>query len=200
MEEQEVNLDKLRDEKCIPIAQAVLEDMAELMVPEDANVKIDYNPILLKVLQRSLDADLNIQTENPYIFQLLLGVFSSLNKVAQEATVLPMDDVRYGRISKGILKIVAEAKVRLGNVSEEDKTADFVGIKESLNKLFAEESLTILELKYVMDNIFQSFQDVQSIFGTNVEQSTAKAMAKALKLEDINDLSMKTLDSILKGE
>lgn len=198
--ETPIDLDKARDEKMIPVAQGVLSDMADLMIPEDANVKVDYNPVLLKILGRTLEADTNVETENPYIFQLLLGVFASINKVAQDTIVSAVDDVRYGRIQKQILQIVAKAHVRMGSVTEEEKDADFSPIKQELNGLFAEEKLSIIELKYVMDNILQSFKDVQSIFATNVEQSTSKAIAKSMDLEFVSDLTMKKLDSILKGE
>lgn len=194
------NLDQLRDEKCIPVAKGVLSDMAETMIPVDASKVVDYNPVLTKVLERSLEADLNIEMENPYIFQLLLGVFASLNKVAQTCVVIPMDDIRFGKIQKKILEIVVSANVRMGEVSEEEKDADFVPVKEQLDALFAEEKVTISELKYIMDNILESFKDVQMIFAANVEQSTSRAIAKAFKLEDITELSMKKLNNVLKGE
>lgn len=194
------DLEKLRDEKCLPIAQEILNDLATDMIPDDANVKVDYNPILLKILARTFEADTNIATENSYLFQVLLGVFSALNRTVQECTTVPIDDVRYGVISKKILAIVAKAKVRMGAVTPEESIADFAPIKEELNGLFAEEKLSMLEIKYMMDNIFESFNAVQTGFNMNVEQSSRRAEAKLFKLEDMVDLSMKKLDDVLRAE
>lgn len=195
----DVNLDKLRDEKCIPVAQLVLEDIASDMMPEDANEKVDYNPVTLKILQRTLDADTNISTENSYIFQLLFGVFQSLNKTVQECNTIPIDDIRYGVIAKKILGTVADAHVRMGTIADADKDADFAQIKEKLNELFSAEQLSLLEVKYIMDNILDSFNTVQGLFSMNVEISSAKAIAKSMGLESVNDLSMKKLDDVLKS-
>lgn len=190
----------MRDEKCIPVARAVLNDMAVDMIPKNANEKVDFNPISLKILQRALDADLNIATENSYIFQLILGVLSGLNTTVQATVTVPIDDVRYGGIAKKILDIVATADLKMGSVTPEETTAMFVPVKEQINALFAVEKLSMLEVKYVMDNIFASFKTVTEIFNASVERSAARAEAKMFGVESMTDLSMKRLEEVLKSE
>lgn len=198
--ELEGDLEKLRDEKCIPLARLILADMAELLMPEDANEKVDYNPIVLKTLARTLEADTNISKENTYLFQLILGVFSGLNVTVQSATTLPIDDVRYGAIAKQILKIVSEANVTMGSVTKEDTERDFAPVKEKIDALFLAEKMSLLEVKYVMDNIFTSFSTFTDLFNRNVESSSQKAEAKMFGVESMYDLSMKRLDEVLKME
>lgn len=190
--------EKARDEKCIPIAKAILNDMAIYMMPEDANVKVDFVPIVTKMLERTLAADTNLIMENPYIAQLLLGVFSSLNETVQSCTFLPIDDIRYGAISKKILDIVATSDITMGEVSKEQKAKDFAPIKERLNVLFVEEKLSLIDIKYIMDTIFESFNTVNSTFAVSVEKSVKAAEAKLLGLNDLDELGMKKLDDVLK--
>lgn len=198
------DLDKLRDEKCIPLARAVLNDMAIMLVPENANEKVDYNPLLKKILERTLEADTNIVMENPYIFQLMLGAMAGLNATVQLCAMSPIDDIRYGAIGKKIMGILATANVPLVAMKDPKKgvdpkviEADFAPVKEQIEALFAEEKLNIMEVKYVMDNLFESFSDVQTIFMASVGQSSEKAEAKLFGLQDITDLSMKKLDEVL---
>jgi hypothetical protein len=197
---EEKNVDQIRDEKCIPLAKAISKHIAELMIPEDANEKVDYNPIITKILEKTLEADTNLLTENSYIFQLILGIFAGLNKTAQACTTIKIDDVRYGRIEKQILQIVADNidKITVGSVTPEQTDIDFAPIKEKLNELFASENLSMMELKYVMDNIFDSFGTVTNSFNQSIEIQTKKAEAKLFGLDDITDLSMKKLDEELK--
>ncbi len=197
--EKEVDLDKARDEKCIPIAREVLKDLATTLLPEDANKVVDYNPAILKIMKRSLDHDLNISTECTYIFQLILGAFTGLNKTVQGCSTILIDDVRYGRIGGQILTILSEANVRFGNVSPEEVEIDFAPVKEKINALFAEEKLSMMEVKYIMDNIFEGLKMVQSGFSESVEKSTQKAEAKALGIEFMSDLTMGRLNDVLMG-
>lgn len=194
------DLEKQRDEKCIPIAKEVLKDLEQLMIPEDANNKIDLNPLILKLLTRTFDADFNIEMENSYLFQLVLGVLSGLNGAVQTCDTALIDDVRYGKIQKEILSYIADGNIRMGNVTPEDNTADFVPVKGKLNALFKRENMSMLEVKYVMDNIFDLFKKVTDIFNRSVEQSSARAEAKAFGIDSMHDLTMKKLDSVLKSE
>ncbi len=196
---QEKNLEQARDEKVIPVAKEILNDLAEKMMPEDANASVDYNPVIMSILQRSLDADLNVTTENPYIFQLILKVFSGLNAAVQLAEVRPIDDVRFGAIAKKILQITASANLTFGDITDEAQAAEFTPVREQLNKLVREEDLSMMEIKYIMDSIFAAFGQVNTIFLASVEQSTKKMEAKILGIEDMTDLSMKKLDETLKA-
>lgn len=194
----DIDLEKQRDDKVFPIAREVLKDMAELLIPENANEKVDYNPIVLKTLQRSLDADFNITMEAQYLFQVLLGAFAGLNSTVQGCTALPIDDVRYGAISKRILTLLAEAPIRLGAVTPEQTVEDFAPIQVKINAILAEEKLSMLEVKYIMDNIFDSFNAVNNMYSAQIEQSTAAAEAKLFGIEDMSDLGLKRLDEVLK--
>jgi hypothetical protein len=192
------DLEAARDAKVFPIARATLTDMAELLIPEDASVKVDYNPIVLKILQRSVDANLNITMEVQYLFQVLLGVFSGLNQTMQGVTTTPIDDVRYGRISKELLTLVAEANVTLGGVTPEQTIADFAPIQVKINEIIAREKLTMIEVKYMMDNMFESFSTVNNAVSSQIEKSTASAESKLFGIEDMSDLTVGRVDEVLK--
>lgn len=196
----EPDLEKLRDEKCIPVARSLLTDLSTDLLPQNANDKIDYNPILTKFLQKTLDADMNIQTEAPYIFQLLLGVLSGLNLTVQGTKTVPIDEIRYATIGRKILAIVAEANVKMGSVTPDETTADFAPVKEKIDALVVAENLSMLEVKYIMDNIFDSFKMINDIYLRNIEQSTAHATAKLFGLESLDELGLKKLDEVLKAE
>ena len=107
----EPDANELRDIKCIPIVRGILVDMAADLIPEDANVEVNYLPVIMNMLKRTLDADTNLTTENPYIFQMIKGVFMALSVTAQGLKPsTPIDDVRYGRIAKQIVGMVAAAE------------------------------------------------------------------------------------------
>jgi hypothetical protein len=197
MSETTPNLDTLRDEKCIPIAREVMKDISTTLLPEDANVLVNYNPMILKVLQRNLDNDLNIKVETPYVFQLILGALSGLNRTVQTCTVVPIDDIRYGKIGNKILGILADSNIRLGNVTPEEIDADFAEVKANINALFTEEKLSMLEVKYIMDNIFEAFKVMNAGFNQSLETSVEKAEAKLLGIETMSDLTMKKLNDVL---
>lgn len=186
----EIDLEKQRDDKCIPVAHAMFADIATDMISPDANIEVDYNPVLTKLLGKAVEADLNLVTENPYVFQLMLGMLSALNKTVQECEVTPIDDVRYGEIARKILTIVSEANVTVGEVTPEQTSADFLPVKERLNALFAEEKMSFMEIKYVMETIFKSFETVQTFFMTAVDQSVVKLEERLMDIESINDITM----------
>lgn len=193
------DLEKLRDEKVFPVARGVFDDMVECLIPEDANDKVDWNPIVLKMLDRSLKADLNMTTETTYMFQLVLGILSGLNTAVQGATTVPIDDVRYGAIGKKILAITAKHNVRMTNVMPEESAADFAPVREEINALFAAEQLSMLEVKYVMDSIFEAFKSVERLYLVNLEQSTKRAEAKLFGVDDMTDLTVGDVDRVLKS-
>lgn len=192
-------LEEVRDEKCLPIAQSILEILPETLLPEDG-ISIDHKPLVLAILRKSLEADLAVDSEAPYLAQLLLGAMSGLNATVQVCDTVPLDDVRYASIGKKILAMVAEARVRMTNVKPEDMVADFAPVKEKLNALFAEEQLNRLEVKYITTNILESFSSANSIFGMSLEKTVRRAEAKVFGIEDMSELTMRKLDGFLTAE
>jgi|SRR5665213_220642 len=197
--EPTIDLEKLRDEKCIPLAHAVLADAAIDMIPQDANDKVDYNPIVTKINEKTLAANTNLTTENPYIFQLILGVFSGLNAAVQKAPVVPIDDIRYGRIQRQFLQYIVDAgdSIPMGSVTPEAMALAFAPVTEKIYALITKEKLSMMEVKYCMDNIFTSFDMVTNIFAGSIEQHMKRAEAKLFGVVDMTDLDMKTLNDVL---
>lgn len=191
------DLEKQRDDKCIPVARGVMDALAKLMIPEDASKEVNFNPVVLEILKLELDADLNVTTDQPYIDQLVLGALSGLNRTVQECTFLPLDDIRYGTIQRKILEILVSANVTLGAVTPEQSVADFVPVKEQINALFAEEKLNVMEVKYVMDNIFEAFGKVGTMVSESIVQSMKKAEAKQWGVEDLTEVTLQQLDKVL---
>lgn len=197
--EPKVDLEKLRNEKCIPVAHAVIDDMVENLLPTEETGK-NYMVMVTNVLKKSLEADLNVTTEASYIPQLILGAFTGLNLTVQACDTTPIDEARYAAIGKKILSMVAEAKVRLTNVKPEDTAADFAPIKEKINALFTEEKLNIMEVRYIMDNIFDSFKIVDTLFKQSLDSAMQRAEAKVFGIEHMTDLTLKHLDGFLTRE
>lgn len=191
-----IDLDKQRDEKMIPLARAVLNDLAVGLIPS-ANVKGDFQEIVMKLLQRSLEADCNITTENPYLMQLITTVLGRLTTVMLECDMVQPDDIRYAALSKEVLSIIATENIAMGPASPEDVTASFVPVKQRLNEMFAREKLTFFEVKYIMTNIMQSFSVVQDTFSSGVQNSVKRMEEKLLGIQDMSDLTMKGLDAAL---
>lgn len=196
---KDIDLEKLRDEKCIPIARQMVKELASDLLPVDGTA-IPAGPLAQKFLKFGLDADLNITTEASYIFQLTLGVLSGLNVTVQGVETVPIDDVRYFDIGRKILGFVTEHDVTIGSVTPDQTQVDFAPIKEKINALIAEEKLSMLEVKYIMDNIFKNFTLVNNLFSESLEENSRRAEAKLFGIEDMTDLSMSKLDSVLKAE
>lgn len=197
----EPNLEQLRDEKCIPVARGILVDMATDLIPADANVEVNYLPVLMKMLKRTLDADTNLTSDNPYIFQMVKGVLVALNVTVQELKpATNIDDVRFGRVAKQVLSIVATANIGLTPKTPEEVIASFAPVKEQVQALFDAEKLSWMEIKYIMENIFAAFEDVTALFNSKVEGFLEKAEAKAMGVEFLSDVTMQKLDMFLKSE
>lgn len=194
----EIDLDKARDEKCIPIARAMLGDMVTDFLPEDPHGKtLDHRKLVTKFLSRSLEANLNITTEVSYLTQLVLGVLSGVNATVQTCTLTPIDQERYTRISQGMLKIMAESDVPMTNIKKEDMEKVYALVKVKLNELFATENATQLDVKYVMDNLLQGFTSVNNLFSQSLEQSSQKAEAKLFGIDQMNDLTIGKINEVL---
>lgn len=184
------NLDQLRDEKCLPVAQALLVDMAEKLLDEDAT------PLISSFLARGLAADLNITSEASYIPQLILSALSGLNATIQGCDLVELDDERYREIGRKMLAILAFAHVRM-NGTQDDVVADVAAVKDQLNTLFVAKGLNKLEVKYITDSIFQAFTNVNNGFSESLTSSAARAEAKLFGIGDMTDLTMKKLDDVL---
>lgn len=195
-EELAPDLEKERDDRCIPVARGVLKEMAGTLVASDAS-QVNYNDLMLKTLSAFLDADLNLTTDTPYVPQLLLGVLAGLNRSVHLCKVIEIDDARYSEIASKILTIVSEANVTFGEITPEQSHADFVPVIEKLNDLFAEEKLTTLELKYIMDNIFDAFKEFSQKLDNSITDSTKRAEQKLFGVEFMEDISMKRLNEVL---
>lgn len=197
----EPDLEKLRDEKCVPVARGILVDMATDIIPEDANKEVNYLPFIMKTLKRTLDADTNLTTDNPYVFQMVKGVLVALNVTVQQLKPKTLiDDVRFGRVAREILTMIAQADINLLPKTPEDVEASFAPIKEKLQALFDAENMSWMEIKYVMDNIFASFEDSTNLFNRKVESFLEKAEAKAMGVEFMSDITMQKLDMFLKAD
>lgn len=195
-----IDLDKLRDDKCLPVAQGMLEDMVENLLPTE-DTGSNYNLLVKQMLTRTLEADLNVAMEVSYVPQLILGALSGLSTTVQScSSIVAIDDARYAAIGKKLLSMVAGAKVRMNKVKQEDTLADFAGVKEEMEALFASEKLNMMEVKYIMDNIFDSFKIADGVFKNSLDGSVARAEAKAFGVESMNDLTMKGLDGFLTSD
>ncbi len=89
-------LEELRDAKVVPVAQGILEDIAGEVAGTDVNKATDFTSVIIKILKRALAADLNVTTENPYLFQLALGAYGALSTVVQKSKIADIDDARFG--------------------------------------------------------------------------------------------------------
>lgn len=190
----EKNLDAIRDEKCFPIAQAILEGMSKNLFEEDGVKKVS-----LGALELTLEHDLNVSQEVTYIPQLILGILSGANATVQGCDMVALDAEKYDRVGKRILEILADAKLKMA-IKQDKVEENFSGVKEKLSALFLEEKLNSLEVKHIMDNIFDKFALFHNMIGSSIELSTEKATAKMLGVENTSDVTMKKLDEILKSD
>ncbi len=196
MPDIEKDLDKERDDRCFPVTREIMKEMASGLVASDAS-QVKHTDLIMKSIALFLSSDLNVTEDTPYVPQLILGTLAGLNKTAHECTVIPIDDARYSVIAGKILSIVSEAEVTLGTVTPEQTEKDFTPVKEKLNALFAEEKLTLLELKYILDNIFDAFKDYQEKLGHQIDDSMKRAEQKLFKVEFMSDITMKQLNEVL---
>lgn len=193
------DFEALRDEKCIPVARAMFADVAEHILPTDGSLNVNHGDLVLSLLQKGLAADLNMTTENPYVFQLMLGMLSGLNTTIQGCTMVPLDEAKYGRVAVEILKLVSDANVTVGAVTPDQTKADFAPIKDQVNAIFARENLNVLEVKYIMDMIFQAYSALNNAYSSSTEASMKKAEEKLWGVEDMTDITMSMVDKAMQG-
>ncbi len=194
MVDEKQDLEKLRDDRCFPVSQAVLEGIAKGLLEENG-----VRDTALATLELSFKQDLNISQDMTYIPQLILGVLSGANATVQRCETTPLDTERYKGIAKKMLTILAEAKLKM------DLTADkieenYVGVKEKFDALFLEEKLNSLETKYIMDSIFDAFAAFNNMLSNSIEMSMEKASSKLWKLDSTNDITMSKVDEVLKAK
>lgn len=190
------DLEKLRDEKCEPIARAMFSTIASDMFSTESN----QVELVKKLLTMSLNEDLNITTEVSYIFQLMLGALSGLNKtmsqIVQES--FPTDNERYGKIATQIMTMVSDANVRLTNVKPEDVANDFSDVKTRILELCKAEGLSGIEIKYIIQElIFAEFTSVNNLYSSSLEASSEKAEAKLFGIGSMSELTLRRLNEVL---
>lgn len=196
---QEKSLDELRDEKCVPIVNDLIQELAKDMMPENANEGVNYTPIVTTILQKFLEENTNITTENDYIFQLILGSLSGLNGAINKSATLPIDNIRYVKVCKELLNILAKSGIEFGPATPNEISEKYEILLPDINELFAREKINTLESKYITDAIFETFKAIQGMVGTSIEKSMSKAEAKLFSVEDMTDVTMSMLDKILKS-
>lgn len=194
----EVNhdLEAVRDEKCVPLARAILTDLAAGLFPESG--AMDYTPLTTQGLEKLLAADANVTTEVPYVYQLVFAGFGIINTAIQAAPTEPIDDARYGRIARQLLTILASANVTLTNKTPDE--TEMAPVKEQVIALITAEKLTTMEVNYVVGNLIAAFNTAQNHAQGALEANIKRAEEKLFKIEDMSDLSMKGIDEVLKSE
>jgi hypothetical protein len=200
MSTENEDLEKVRDDKCFPVARALMDEMAISLMPKDPNQLVDYKEIKLKTLSLFLDADLNVATEVSYIPQLILTVLSGLNAAVHGCAIPLTDEARYSEIASKILGILAKAQIPFGSLTPDELTSSFAPVQDQLNALFAEEKLSLMEVRYVMDQLFDSFKTFTSELSQAIENATRRAESKALGIDEMDDLTLKKLNDFLLKE
>lgn len=198
--EQVVDLEKVRDEKCVPLTRVIFKELSTSMIPEDASPSSTAQAdSAMKVLSLFLAEDLNMTSDTTYIPQLLLGLLAALNLAVQDHDVVVQpDDVRFNIISRKVMAILADEEIPMGmEVKTSDVETAIVPMKEKLKALFAEENMTSLEVTYVINNIFAAFNSVNSMVARSLEESLARAEAKLFEVDAMTQLGTKKLNEVL---
>lgn len=196
-----VDLEAVRDARVVPVAQGVLEDIVSEAAIANIENQSDISGVMSKILIRTLEADLNLTTENTYVFQLVLGAYGALSSVIQNSKMREIDEARFARIGSQVLGILAKANVPMGTkVKSEDQIAALEALKPELEAVWAAEDLSWLEIKYVLEGVFRGLKTVENNFSVNVEMSLKRMEAKILGVADMSDVTMKKLDETLRAE
>lgn len=193
--------EKERDDRVIPVAVGVISDIANDESMMNIKTQADFTEVLMKILKRALDADLNLVTDNTYVFQLVLGAYGAFSSVVQKAKMPEADDERFAKISQKLLQLLVAANIPMGGkvtAQEQEKAAAV--IQPQLEEIFANENLTWLEIKYIMEGLFRTLKGVESLYQRNVDLSLQRMEAKILGVEAMSDVTMSKLNTILKTD
>ena len=189
------DLEQERDDRVIPVSQGILEDMAGMEQAPDVNDRSEFTKVITSILKRSLAADLNLATDNSYMFQLVLGAFGAFNQTVMSCKMAESEDKRYSKIAHEMMSLLAGAKVPMGmKVKTEDQVAALESIKPQLEEIFAREMLTKLEVTYILEGLMNALKVTERVYSQNIGQSVNIMEAKILGLEDMTDLTMQKLD------
>lgn len=195
------DLEQLRDDRTVPVAIGVIADIANDESMMNIKDQADFTGVLMSILKRALDADLNLTTDNPYIFQLVLGAYGAFSSVIQKAKMPDADDERFAKISQKLLKLLVAANIPMGrNVTPQDQEKAAESIQPQLEEIFASENLTWIEVKYIMEGLFRTLKGVESLYQRNVDMSLQRMEAKILGVESMTDVTMQKLDETLKAD
>lgn len=189
-----MDADKLRDEKCIPVARAILSEIPATLLADD------IDPLVLSILQKALDMNMNITTEAQYLFQLILGGFSGLNTILHTLVLEPVDEERYVAISQKILQILADSNVRLTGATTEEVEKDLTDAKVQLQELFTAEKLTSIDLDYIVEKILSAVATVNNKVSDNLASSTSRAEAKIFGVESMDEITVKHVNDVLTND
>lgn len=193
------NPEKERDERTAPVAQGLIEDLAGIDKTPDVNDRSEFTNVIVSTLKRSLQADLNVATDNSYVFQLALGAFGAFNQFVMSCKMSEMQDVRFSKIAHEMMQLFAQAKVPMAmGVKTEDQVAALESVRPQMEEIFTREMLTKLEITYVLEGLLNAFRVTQQVYQQNVEDSVKRMEAKVLQIPDITDLTMSKLDWALQ--
>lgn len=195
------DLEAERDTRVLPVAQGVLEDMAGQATAVDVNDRSEFTGVIVKILKRSLAADLNVTMDTSYVFQLVLSAFGAFNKVVQSAKMADPQTERYAKIAHEMMTLLAGANVPMGmSVKSEDQVAALQSIKPQLEEIFAREALTSLEVTYILEGLMNALKVTEQVYSQNLNSSLQRMEAKLLQIDDMTDLTMTKLDWALSTQ
>lgn len=181
-----VDLDKLREEKIGPLAEACLIDLADLMFPEEVDGKRNLDEAVLAILKKSRDADLNLTTETSHLFKTMLKSLTFLGDAIQKAEIAEVKEDEYNRVAKEIFSILKDS-----TCTEEDAIA-------VVERTFNERGYTRLEAAYIRELIFTVFSSVNTSYSSSIEKSMERAEEKLFGC-GMSEISMKKLDDVLNS-
>lgn len=191
------DLDQERDDRVIPVAQGVLEDIAAKDIAA-ADDRSEFTNVIVNILKRALAADLNITTDNSYVFQLVLGAYGAFNQFIISCKMADDQNVRYSKIAHELMALFAQAKVPMGmKVKTEEQIAALEPIRSQVEEIFAREMLTKLEVTYILEGLLNAFKVTHQVFDNNLQDAVDRLQAKILQLDSLSDLTMKKLDDTL---
>lgn len=193
------DLDAERDIRVIPVAQGVLKDLAGQSAALDINDRSEFTNVIAKIVNRFIDADLNVTMDNPYVWQLIISIFAAFMQVVMESKMAEPQDERYSKIAHEMMALIAGVTVPIGmGVKTEDQVAALQSIKPQLEEIFAREMLTRLEVMHIMEGLMNAMKVTNQTVERHVQDGVERMEAKILKLNDLSELTMGKLDTTLK--